>query len=81
MVVSPLKDGKVVVGCDSKGYMNTITSLGLPTAKIPIYFETDREVLEKALAWPSTGMPERLRIVRIRNTLENGRAAGFGGFK
>ena len=58
MVVSPLKDGKVVVGCDSKGYMNTITSLGLPTAKIPIYFETDREVLEKALAWPSTGMPE-----------------------
>jgi hypothetical protein len=38
--------------------MNTITFLGLPTAKIPVYFETDREVLEKALAWPSTGMPE-----------------------
>jgi hypothetical protein len=41
-----------------------------PTAKIPVYFESDREVLEKAVASLATGTPERLRIVRIVNTLE-----------
>jgi hypothetical protein len=57
-------------GYDSKRYMNAITSLGLPTAKIPVYFETEREMLEKAVASLATGTPERLRIVRIVNTLE-----------
>ena len=28
-------------------YTNAITSLGLPAAKIPIYFESDREVLKR----------------------------------
>jgi hypothetical protein len=51
-------------------YTNAITSLGLPTAKIPIYFESDREVLEKAIASLATGTPQTLRIVRIGNTLE-----------
>lgn len=51
-------------------YTNAITSLGLPTAKIPMYFETDRQVLAMAVASLATGTPERLRIVRIVNTLE-----------
>jgi hypothetical protein len=51
-------------------YTNAITSLGLPTAKIPIYFETDREVLEKAIASLATVTPQTLRVVRIANTLE-----------
>jgi hypothetical protein len=51
-------------------YTNAITSLGLPAAKIPIYFESDREVLEQAVASLATGTPETLRAVRIGNTLE-----------
>jgi hypothetical protein len=51
-------------------YTNAITSLGLATAKIPIYFESDREVLEKAVASLANGTPQTLRIVRIGNTLE-----------
>ena len=51
-------------------YTNAITSLGLPAAKIPMYFESDREVLEKAVASLATGTPQTLRIVRIGNTLE-----------
>ena len=51
-------------------YTNAITSLGLPAAKIPIYFESDREVLEMAIASLATETPQTLRIVRIGNTLE-----------
>jgi hypothetical protein len=51
-------------------YTNAITSLGLPAAKIPMYFESDREVLEKAIASLATEAPQTLRIVRIANTLE-----------
>jgi hypothetical protein len=51
-------------------YTNAITSLGLPAAKIPMYFESDREVLEKAVASLATETPQTLRIVRIGNTLE-----------
>ncbi len=50
-------------------YTNAITSLGLPTAKIPIYFDTDREVLEKAVASLASPSVAKLRIVRITNTL------------
>ena len=50
-------------------YTNAITSLGLPTAKIPIYFDTDREVLEKAVASLASVSTTQLRIVRIINTL------------
>jgi hypothetical protein len=49
-------------------YTNALTSLGLPTAKIPIYFDTDSEVLTQAIA--SIGKePADLRIVWIKNTL------------
>jgi hypothetical protein len=50
-------------------YTNAITSLGLPTAKIPIYFDTDREVLEQSVASLASPSSAKLRIVRITNTL------------
>jgi len=50
-------------------YTNALTSLGLPTAKIPMYFETDREVLEKAVHSLGPLSLEKLRMVRITDTL------------
>ncbi len=50
-------------------YINALTSLGLPTVNIPIHFETDREVLQKALASLASARPEWLRIMRISDTL------------
>ncbi|HEX8710339.1 MAG TPA: hypothetical protein VF730_00610 [Terracidiphilus sp.] len=50
-------------------YMNALTSLGVLTPKIPIYFDTDREAVEQALATLASLNPERLRVVRIANTL------------
>jgi hypothetical protein len=50
-------------------YMNALTSLGLLPAKIPIYFENDREAIEAALASLASEEPEKLRVVRIADTL------------
>ena len=50
-------------------YINALTSLGLPTVNIPIHFETDRETIQHALASLASSSPERLRIVRISDTL------------
>jgi hypothetical protein len=49
--------------------MNGLTSLGLLPAKIPIYFENDREGIEAALT--SLAVTDRgdLRVVRIADTL------------
>jgi hypothetical protein len=50
-------------------YMNALTSLGLLPAKIPIYFESDREAVAAALA--SLAQPEvgKMKVVRITDTL------------
>jgi hypothetical protein len=50
-------------------YMNGLTSLGLLPAKIPIYFDNDREGVEASLA--SLAVTDRgdLRVVRILDTL------------
>lgn len=50
-------------------YINALTSLGLPTVKIPIHFETDREAIQHALASLATPDMEKLRVVRIADTL------------
>jgi hypothetical protein len=50
-------------------YTNALTSLGVLTPKIPIHFDTDREAVEQALASLASVHPERLRVVRIANTL------------
>lgn len=50
-------------------YVNATTSLGLQMAKIPIYFPNDRQAIETAVASLASQHPERLRIVRIKDTL------------
>jgi hypothetical protein len=50
-------------------YMNALTSLGLLPAKIPIYFDNDRQAIHAALASLATPDTERLRVVRIADTL------------
>jgi hypothetical protein len=50
-------------------YMNALTSLGLQPAKIPIYFDNDREAIEAALASLAEPDAEKLRVVRIADTL------------
>jgi Lactate racemase N-terminal domain len=50
-------------------YMNALTSLGLVPAKIPIYFESDREGIQAALTSLAAADPGDLRVVRIADTL------------
>ncbi len=50
-------------------YVNATTSLGLNTAKIPIHFPTDREAIQHAVSTLASPDPEKLRIVRINDTL------------
>jgi len=52
--------------------MNALTSLAFRAAKIPIYFDTDREVLTHALATLPVREPGQVRLVRIANTLSVG---------
>lgn len=51
-------------------YTNSLTSLGLECAKIPFYYDTDREALERAVGSLFEQSTKDLRIVRIKNTLE-----------
>src|SRR5271156_5516857 len=50
-------------------YMNALTSLGVLAAKIPIYFDNDREAIQAALASLAEPDAEKLRVVRIADTL------------
>jgi hypothetical protein len=50
-------------------YTNVLTSLGLPTAKIPMYFDTDREAISHAISSVAFTSARDLKIARIRNTL------------
>jgi len=48
---------------------NALTALSLQGAKVPIHFETDREVVAAALSTLSLPDPRRARVVRIADTL------------
>ena len=50
-------------------YINSLTALKPQSAKIPIHFDTDREVIERALASLALADFRSARIVRIANTL------------
>ncbi len=50
-------------------YINATTSIGLQPAKLPIHFDTDRETIGAALSSLASLHPEKLRVVRIANTL------------
>ncbi len=53
-----------VINCLTAGYPEG--------ANIPVHFDTDREVIEAALAIIGTRKPEQARVMRIKNTLELG---------
>ena len=50
-------------------YMNCITGCTPEAARIPVYFDTDREVMDAALRSLGLVEPENARIVHIVNTL------------
>jgi hypothetical protein len=64
---------RLVKAMGEHGYAATRTNCltaGYPVhANIPVYFDTDREVIDAALAILGTRPPEKARIIRIRNTL------------
>jgi hypothetical protein len=61
---------RAVKALDTKStYMNALTSIGIMAAKIPIYFDTDREAIQEGLATLASSQPEKLRVIRIFNTL------------
>ncbi len=49
--------------------INVITTGALDLAKIPMYFESERQAIETALGMIGLTPPENARIVRIKNTL------------
>jgi len=51
-------------------YINCLTGNEPRCGHIPIFFDSDRKVLEAALGTVGYVAPERARVVRIRNTLE-----------
>jgi hypothetical protein len=53
-------------------YTNALTSLGLPTAKIPMYFDKDSEAITHAINSLAMTSSSDLKIVWIRNTLSLG---------
>ena len=50
-------------------YTNCLTALTPSMAKIPIYFDTDRECVERAIASLALPDPSQALVVRIANTL------------
>jgi len=53
-------------------YVNVITAVGTELLRIPIHFETDREVIETAAKVVPEFNAEKARIVWIKNTLHLG---------
>jgi hypothetical protein len=54
----------------SATYINCLSACEPEMAAIPPYFDTDREILDRALATIGLIEPENARIVHIRNTLD-----------
>src|SRR5213079_2101171 len=50
-------------------YINSLTSLSPNSAKIPIHFDTDREVISRALDSLGVEDPRQAKIMRIADTL------------
>lgn len=56
-------------------YINTITGMGPQKARIPVYFDTDLEIIEAAFSTIGMKAPDAGRAVRIKNTLHLGEVA------
>ncbi len=66
--LADLTTTRLVRAMDTKiSFINALTALTPQSAKLPIYFDTDREAIERALA--SLPDPAGARIVRIADTL------------
>jgi hypothetical protein len=52
-----------------KSFVNALTALTPQSAKLPIYFDTDREAIDRALETLPLSSPTEARIVRIADTL------------
>jgi hypothetical protein len=50
-------------------YMNAVTAMTLDAAKIPAYFNTDREAIDAALDTIGLVEPRAAKVIRIKNTL------------
>jgi hypothetical protein len=50
-------------------YINAITAIGMHPAKIPIHFDSDREAIDAAVTTLAATRAEKVRIVRIADTL------------
>ncbi|MBD3184909.1 DUF2088 domain-containing protein [Candidatus Poribacteria bacterium] len=50
-------------------YMNFITSMGVQKIRIPVHFDSDKEVFDAMFETIGMVKPEESRIVRIKNTL------------
>jgi len=50
-------------------YVNALTALTPQMAKIPIHFDTDREVVQRALQTLALDDPSSARVIHIRDTL------------
>jgi hypothetical protein len=61
---------RMVRGIDHQAtYINALTSLTPQTAKIPMYFDSDREAIERSLASLALPVNCPAKVVRILNTL------------
>ena len=56
-------------------YVNSITGMSPQKSRIPVFLDTDREVIEAAFSTIGMKPPEEGRAVRIKNTLSLGRVA------
>jgi hypothetical protein len=62
---------RLVQAMDYRATVINCLTAGYPEgAYVPVHFETDREVLDAALAIIGTRKPEEARILHIRNTLQ-----------
>tara|TARA_B100001750_G_scaffold154031_1_gene123574 strand:+ start:65 stop:1324 length:1260 start_codon:yes stop_codon:yes gene_type:complete len=56
-------------------YINAITGMSPQKSRIPVFLDTDREVIEAAFSTIGMKPPKDARAVRIKNTLSLGRIA------
>ena len=56
-------------------YVNSITGMSPQKSRIPVFLDSDREVIEAAFSTIGMKPPEEGRAVRIKNTLSLGRVA------
>ena len=59
-------------------YVNSITGMSPQKSRIPVFLDTDQEVIEAAFSTIGMKPPEKGRAVRIKNTLSLGRVAVSG---